>query len=385
MIDSRYLPPEALDQLGASLREWRAQLPASGVLLLLPEAEKARLPALQATFRQEGVPLVGAVFPALLTTSGFVTQGACVVRFETMPERFLLPDLDADAALAARRLAGAVQHHLATPDADEEAPTLFLVFDGMVANIGSILNHAALRLKHRVRYAGVNAGSESFQPMPCLFDAESVVGHGVLGLILPPGCCTAVRHGYPVASSEFRATSTEGNRIDRINGRPAFEVYREIIRNEYGIELTHENFYDHAVHFPFGVVGAVDVLVRIPVGFTAEGALFCIGEVPPYSVLRLLHAPALDDSCCLDEIAAMLGWQPGRQHESLLVFYCAGRRLHFGEQAAEELRRLEQKAGVSSLVGALSLGEIDTMDDLGLPRFHNASLVCVSDDCAGDT
>lgn len=380
MIDSRYLPPEALDQLVAALRDWRAQSPATGVLLLLPEAEKARLPALQSLFRQEGVPLVGAIFPALLTGEGFVTQGACVVRFETMPESFLLADLDADAALAARRLAGAVQHRLSPPDEDDEVPTLFLVFDGMVANIGSILNHAALRLRRRVRYAGVNAGSETFQPMPCLFDAESVVGHGVLGLVLSPDCGVAVRHGYPVASSEFRASSTEGNRIDRINGRPAFEVYREIIRSEYGIELTHENFYDHAVHFPFGVVGAVDILVRIPVGYTAEGSLFCIGEVPPYSVLRLLHAPALDDSRCVEEIADALDCHAGQQRESLLVFYCAGRRLHFGDQAAEELRRLERRAGTSSLVGALSLGEIDTMDDLDLPRFHNACLVCVSDE-----
>ena len=64
----------------------------------------------------------------------------------------------------------------------ETKPSLFLIFDAMVPNIASVVDGIYLALANRVEYAGVNAGSETFQPMPCLFDGERVVGNGLLGL-----------------------------------------------------------------------------------------------------------------------------------------------------------------------------------------------------------
>ncbi len=355
---------------------WRSEMPNLGVMALLPEAEKANLPLLQSLCRELAVPLVGAIFPALIDGGAFCTHGVLLIGFKSMPPHFLLADINGDpgnahvpicdAALAACR-----ESRL------ESAPTLFLIFDAMVPNIGSILGAIYRVLNDRVRYAGVNAGSETFQPMPCLFDSERLVNGGVLGLILEDAE-VAVEHGYPVAKTLMRAVSTTGNRILQINNRPAMEVYQEVIYSEFGITLTQENFYDYAVHFPFGVVLAADVVVRIPVGFGDDGSVICVGEVPPNSMLRLIRAPSLEASLCVCSIVERLDARHKANNScSLLTFYCAGRRMHFGDAAADELLELQRGSRVSRLFGALSLGEIGMLEEIDMPEFHNAAIVCL--------
>ncbi|NTV96608.1 MAG: histidine kinase [Thiobacillus sp.] len=375
MIDSLYHLTEASDVLANLLRAWRRESsPDMGLLVLVPEAETARIPAIQAACREVGVAMVGAVFPALVTDQGFSSQGVWLLRFDKMPPAFLLANMDGEASQAADAIAKQVSTHL-----DGAAmPALFLIFDAMLPTIGSILSDLYGKLADRVRYAGVNAGSETFQPMPCLFDNDRVVGGGVLGLLLPDETQVAVSHGYPVTESLMNATSTAGNRIDLINGRPAFDVYRDVILAEFGIELTHANFYDYAAHYPFGLVTTLDVLVRIPVAYSDEGALYCVGEVPPNAKLRLLRAPSLQNSDCVGSIAGKLARLGDLAERPLLTFYCAGRRMHFGADAANELALLKATTGVPAIAGALSLGEIDSMVELDFPRFHNATVVCVA-------
>jgi hypothetical protein len=343
------------------------------VLALIPETDRERIPLIQSACRERKIPLAGAIFPELLGDAGFIDTGAWLLRLPDAPPTFLIADLPTGGPAAAGQIVTRIEpllHHT-----EDGLPVLFMIFDAMRPDIGTILTSLFTRLKHRVEFAGVNAGSESFTPMPCLFDADRLIGNGVLLLLLPKEARTVVKHGYPVSRALMRATSTEGNRIDKIDGRPAFEVYREVVRAEYGVELTHENFYDLAVHFPFGVITAIDVLVRIPVAFNEDGSLVCIGEVAPNAFINLLRAPSLDKSDCVAEIGRAFATP---DNSPLLAFYCAGRRLHFGrEGATQEIAQLKASTGARPVVGALSLGEIDTQKTLGFPRFHNATLVCV--------
>ncbi|MFA5082092.1 MAG: FIST C-terminal domain-containing protein [Hydrogenophilaceae bacterium] len=358
------------------LARWRATHPGMGVMALLPEAMKDALPTLQRACTDAGVPLVGAIFPALLHDGRFVSAGAWLLRFDRMPRAALHPDLPGGEGLP-EALDGIVAGLLPHLGASEDA-TLFLLFDAMVPNIGSILDELYLRLANRVHYMGVNAGSETFQPMPCLFDGERVVQNGVLALLLEPHRGAILEHGYAVPEQMITATSTEGNRIMQIDWRPAFEVYREMARAQYGVEIDRENFYQYAVHFPFGIVRANGItVVRIPVALEEDGSLFCVGEVPVNAMLTLLRAPAVDSRHTLETVvnglAELNGPIAGRD---LLLFYCAGRRLHLGiEAASDELRRLGQASQAGRLAGALSLGEIGSTTQWGYPLFHNATLV----------
>lgn len=361
-----------------TLDEWTAGRPGMGVVALLPEAEKDRLPLLQAACRGRAVPLAGAIFPALVDGPHFVSAGAWLLNFPQMPPHFLIPEINAALPGAVDRLVGEVRRRLPELPAGAARPTLFMVFDGMVPNIASILDGIYLELANRVEYGGVNAGSESFRPMPCLFDENQVVGDGVLGLLLPGELAPVMEHGFTQPERAMTATSTDGNRIAMIDWRPAFEVYQALIKSEYGIDLTRDNFYQYAVHFPFGILRANgDVVVRIPVALAEDGSLFCVGEVPENTMLVLLKAPAAGADGCIDRLGERLGQQAGvLAGGQLLTFYCAGRRLHLGRDAERELAQLCAKTGVAGLAGALSLGEIGSTNRRGYPMFHNATLVC---------
>ena len=63
----------------------------------------------------------------------------------------------------------------------------------------------------------------------------------------------------------------------------------------------------------------------------------------------------------------------------LLLFYCAGRRMHLGLDAATlELQRFATATQAAQIAGALSLGEIGGSTVRGYPLFHNATLVAAS-------
>jgi hypothetical protein len=357
------------------LERWLSAYPNLGVLAFLPEAEAHNLATLQALFREAGIPLVGAIFPALIDGDSFEVSGVLLFRLDTMPHYLLQGELHgAGVELEQQVEALAEQLSAAEPTAGDNS-TLFLLFDAMLPNIAQILETLYLKLADRVHYMGVNAGSETFQPMPCLFDQQQLVQNGALALLLPHHEGAILEHGYQVPEEIVAATSTEGNRIISIDWRPAFEVYRERIKSQYGVEVTQENFYQYSVHFPFGIIRADnEVLVRIPVALEEDGSLFCVGEIPPNAILTLLDAPQADSMRTSELLAAH--FPEGNKQNTLLSFYCAGRRLHLGIEAAEnELRSLIKGLHNPRIYGALSLGEIGSSRRGGYPLFHNAALI----------
>lgn len=359
------------------LATWQSAHPRMGVLALLPEKEKEAVARLQAICARHNIPLVGAIFPALIADQAFCSGGAWLLRFDEMPYVALHAGLPHDAEGAARA-ADEIASGIRARIDDTPEVTLFLLFDAMVPNIGTLLDELYLRLANRVHYAGANAGSESFQPMPCLFDGTRIIQDGVLVMLLMPHHGAILSHGYAAPQHMISATSTEGNRIIQIDWRPAFDVYQELAQAQFGVSVTRDNFYQYAVHFPFGIVRANhEILVRIPVALEEDGSLFCVGEVPPNSVLALLEAPTVDSVHTLQTLAdGLIEINGPLSGAEMLIFYCAGRRLHLGiDAASEELHKLAKLSQASQIAGALSLGEIGGSTKWGYPLFHNATLV----------
>jgi hypothetical protein len=372
-----YLPGIEAGEVDRKLAEMQTLYPKLGVCALLPEAEKDKVVVLQKACASRKVPVVGGIFPALVQDGHFRTSGVWLLFFKEMPYFRLCEDLPAGSAEAeqvAEKISNDIREHIDhNPDM-----TLFMLFDAMVPNIGTMLDNLYLHLANRVHYAGANAGSETFRPLPCLFDGERVVQNGLLLLLLASHKGAILEHGYHTNPHTSYATSTNGNCISQIDWQPAFKVYQDLVREHYGEEVTKENFYQYGVHFPFGIVRANHhVLVRIPVMLAEDGSLFCVGEVPPNSVLTLLKAPTVRMVETLHNLNEGLKTLNGDiADEELLLFYCAGRRMHLGiEMATTELEAFAGLTQASQVAGALSLGEIGGSTVHGYPLFHNATLV----------
>lgn len=355
----------------------------TSLLALLPSAEAARLPVLQLACREAGVRLHGGVFPRLIDQAQLVDDGVWLCPLSANTDGFLLPALDADPHRAGEQLADAATAALARQAERGSQPcsTLLLIFDGQLAHIGSLVEQAYLLLEGRVRLLGINAGSESFQPSPCLFDADTFTAGGVLGLLLPDTVRSALSLQGTEVKELYTVTASDRNRVARIDGRPAFEIYRELVQRDHGVTLTSGNFYTHAVHYPLAVVRADDtVLYRIPVKLEDDGAITCIGEIPQFSLLSVLQAPALEQMQCIELLDRAL--QPQPPGGQLLLFYCAGRSLHFGAGTSQELSQLQQRLQPACQAGALVLGEVGNAKSWGYPMFYNGAMVGLGWDSA---
>ena len=62
------------------LHAWQRQWPEMGVMALVPEAESHHISLLQNSCQQFGIPLTGAVFPALVTDEGWSNSGCWLLR-----------------------------------------------------------------------------------------------------------------------------------------------------------------------------------------------------------------------------------------------------------------------------------------------------------------
>ncbi len=181
-IDHRFVETDSV-ALASVLKRWKENWPFMSLLALLPEAEKAKVALLQETCGAQAISLHGAIFPALMDSAGFRNHGVLLMCMPATPRSFLLNEIQQDGAM---RMKAEIEEAMqVTPAADGCRGTLFTIFDAMLPNIGTLLNDTHSELATAPRYVGVNAGSESFQPMPCLFDNTRLVRNGVLGLYFP--------------------------------------------------------------------------------------------------------------------------------------------------------------------------------------------------------
>lgn len=361
--------------LAASLEAWRGQRPELRVLALVSEHETGAVGALQQAASGAGVALAGAVVPGLIEGGRLRRHGVLLLALDAAAPLTLVPlarggARTADAA--AVELAAFVEAHAG----EQDDATLLLFIDGMTPDVSSLLDRLFLEVGNRVRYAGSNVGSESFQPVPCLFDNTRLIGGAALALMLPHHPGSAHAHGYARAAPLSVATSTCGNRVASIDGLPAFEAYQALIARTHGAALTRENFYQHVVHFPLALhLAEGEPLVRIPVAVGDDGSLVCVGEVPEAALLSVVEAAP---PACLETARAVAAGVRAHDPAAVLAFACAGRLMHQGEAAAAaELAELQALLAPAPVFGALSLGEIANYAGEGYPRFHNATLLAL--------
>jgi len=358
--------------LARTLWAWRAVHPGCGVLALLPEGAVADVPTVQAACAALEVPLLGAVFPRLIREGGFAPRGALLVRLDAPPPHGLVDGLREGPTACAARVHAALEPHLAR---GAPAGALFLLCDATTPRVDGVLEALHDRLGRAVTYLGVMAGSETFRPMPCVFDGRRLVGDALLWLLLPPGTPAVVDHDYDAPPGAGVATSARGDRVFTVDDRPAYDFYRDRLAEQHRVELTPENFYRLAVEFPLGIERPDgQLLVRMPVALEEGGAIRVIGEVPERAVLVTCRAPPPRFGEAGRALARRLRVEG--IGGDMLLFYCAGRRLRLGSESDADLRALLGASGARA-AGAITLGEIGGAAAGAGPVFHNGALVAV--------
>ncbi len=358
--------PESIARAAAGLPLGPGRL----LVVLVAERDRPDLAAVVEELRRLDVEFCGGLFPGLIAGGCRVERGALLLTLPSEAAPVLVTGLDRPRPALSE---------LAALRRDARTRTALVLVDGLTANVSRLLADVHGQLGDGVRFLGGGAGSLSLRQEPCVFTREGVFQDAAVIAFVSLESRLGVRHGWRRVSGPVVATRTRGNRIEELNWRTAFDVYRRAVEPYLDRELTPQNLFLASSAFPFGIhkEGAEDV-VRDPVAVVEDGALLCVGEVPENAVLAVLRG----ERAWLVEAAGRAARDclvgGAVRAESVLVFDCVSRTIFLGDGFDEELRAVRE--GLAPLVpdlepcGALSLGEVASHES-GTLEFLNKTIV----------
>ncbi len=168
-----------------------------------------------------------------------------------------------------------------------------------------------------------------------------------------------VGHGLEPASEPMVVTRAEGNVVYELDGRPAFEVYRQHARQR-GVELTPENAGPYLIGNELGLYFFDKVAkARAPLSVAVDGSLACAAEIPPESTVCILDGDA-DKMVAAARQAAEEAWENlnGADTAGVLVFDCVCRGMILEEGFHREIEAVRSVFGDVPVAGFLTYGEI---------------------------
>lgn len=358
--------PEGLEN---ACREVMADPDVKSLLILSCDANGFSRERVGPVLADISLPLFGGIFPEIIHGGEKLDRGSLVAGLPvsvnvTTIQGLSDDDIDYEAVL----------EDMAPVPIDTR--TMFVFVDGFAKRISALIESLFNFYGLEFNYLGGGAGSLSMIQRPCLFTNQGLQEDIALLAPLPVSSGVGVSHGWEDVSGPYKVTASDGNVIHALEGRPAFDVYRDIVKSESGQIISAENFFDLAKSFPFGIskLGAEKV-VRDPVKVEADGSIVCVGEIPGDAYIHILsgNADALISAAGKASIQARNSFS-GTSHSPATIFFdCISRVLFLEDRFGEEIEKA--RSPDFPLIGALTIGEIANSGKDYLEFYNKTSVV----------
>lgn len=355
------------------LNEIQAVSLEEGEILMLLIATESSDPvkALVQALQDRGIPFFGALFPGVIHGTQEIKEGIIIKKWTAAAPPTIIREV------ASKKLAGLEKLRL--PDTPKKL-TAFTFIDGLTFHIDHFLESLNNLLGGKVNFIGGGAGVMSFEQQACVFSNEGFFQDAAVVCLVEQKSRLGVRHGWEKVAGPLVATHTERNVIHQLNWNNAFEEYKAIIKADCGKDINHDNFFEIAKSYPFGIYRENEEdIVRDPFKVGKDGELICFGEVKPHTVLNVLKGKP---TTLIDAAQEAINDCKAKDNTQLaasetMVVNCISRR-HFLENAFEDemniiAQEVETVAGETPH-GILSLGEISSYGT-GLLDIFNKTIV----------
>lgn len=193
-----------------------------------------------------------------------------------------------------------------------------------------------------------------------------------------------VDHGHEPISDPVEVTDAEGCVVRELDGRPAYEVWkdavRERVREEFGVDVDELDTDDLALtkvmgEFEFGIDQGRAYKIRWPrVEVMESGALHFAVEIPEGTVFRVMHGTGEKQIESAREASreAMENAE-GTEIAGAFVYDCACREIILGDEFPAAVDAIDEELGVP-FSGFETYGEM-CMQMGQLSGFHNTTTV----------
>lgn len=195
-----------------------------------------------------------------------------------------------------------------------------------------------------------------------------------------------VCHGHRPHSAPLKITRAKGNVVFEIEGRPAWDVWRERTRDvarTHGIDVDALAASDEGrflLRFEAGLAapegGAVKI--RAPLARTQDGAIRFSCGIPEGAVIRITESTPSDQIASAREAARRARAKiEGGAVAGAIVFDCICRNLILGEEFGTAVKAMADELGGAPLAGLETYGEI-ALDVGDMSGFHNTTSVVLA-------
>lgn len=207
---------------------------------------------------------------------------------------------------------------------------------------------------------------------------NQIIDESILGclIILDKKCAVGVSHGWFSTGKYVVANKVEDNRIIEMNGRNAFEVYKEIWKNlktDIGDIAFKDDFYKFSVYHPLALTQVEgEYLIRDPYDVNDNGEILCGGYIPGNSILHFMEGT--QESLLTAPETAISRLNKNNDSSICLFFDCFTRIYLPGFDINNEIESISNKIGIKcEIFGMMCRGEFATTP-LSSNLFHNKSL-----------
>ena len=272
-------------------------------------------------------------------------------------------------------------------DAERPHRMAIMLLDPLSGNGEEVSLLATTLLGPTVRLAGGAAGDDLHFKQTLVACGGKVASDAVVVAILssrkPLGI--GVQHGHKPMSKPLTVTKAEAGVVIELDGRPAFEVWKDEVREAMKKEghdvdtVAPADIGGHLLRYELGLIaGANEYKIRAPLSVDAKGAVSFACGIPEGAVVRVTSSVEADQITsargAAERARKALG---GAKVAGALVFDCICRNLILGPKFGDAVKEIEKGLGGAPLAGFETYGEIAM--DLGQSSgFHNTTTVVLA-------
>lgn len=354
------------EELLNSLRAFDADESVEGIGVFAAEKTAPDSSEIDPTLRNLSTPVFGGVFPEVIYRGKKFDAGTIVFLLRTAPTVSVISGLSDPSSDFSEQL----------PDAVPTGGTAFVFVDAFASRVETLISELFNTYGVDCNYLGGGAGSLSMEQQPCLFTNQGLVVDGAVFATVDIETTIGVRHGWQKVDGPFQVTDATDRKLETLGETPAFELYRQVVEEDAGLELNCENFFEIAKMYPFGIsrLDGEDI-VRDPYEVTDDGGLCCFGDIPEGEFLHILKG---DPDDLVSAAKAAYTAASSNSTDEVLFFDCISRVLYLEDAFTRELEAVGGETGPA--IGALTIGEIANDSQGHLDYYNKTAVAAVTDD-----
>ncbi len=262
--------------------------------------------------------------------------------------------------------------------------------DGLSGHCEDIVTKMSRIMDPDVDFAGGAAGDDLKFKATYVMHNGKVLHDGLAVMMIgsnkPIGM--GVQHGHKPISDKLEITKAKDNILYRVNGRPAWDVWkdavRELAKKEHDIDVDALETVDEKrnvlILYELGIsLGNDAYIIRAPLGVNDDGSLVFQGPLQDGASFFITHTVEGDQLSSTKRAAEIAKQKTGDEAiAGALVFDCAVRYIILQDKFFDAVKGMSEVIGDNvPLTGFETYGEVCKTQNNALSGYHNTTSVVV--------